>query len=81
MSALPGDPTFNPLSNHYDVASYKRDRSIERFPLYTWQKQRPWKRICLCTRCDEENMNIQGGINSVIRCGKAIKEDLIYYRA
>ena len=24
MSALPGDPTFNPLSNHYDVASYKR---------------------------------------------------------
>ena len=22
MSALPGDPTFNPLSNHYDVASY-----------------------------------------------------------
>ena len=23
-SALPGDPTFNPLSNHYDVASYKR---------------------------------------------------------
>ena len=24
MSALPGDPTSNPLSNHYDVASYKR---------------------------------------------------------
>ena len=24
MSALPGDTTFNPLSNHYDVASYKR---------------------------------------------------------
>ena len=24
MSALPGDPTFNPFSNHYDVASYKR---------------------------------------------------------
>ena len=24
MSALPGDPTFNPLSNHYEVASYKR---------------------------------------------------------
>ena len=24
MSALPGDPTFNPLSNHSDVASYKR---------------------------------------------------------
>ena len=24
MSALPGDPNFNPLSNHYDVASYKR---------------------------------------------------------
>ena len=24
MSALPGDPTFNPLSSHYDVASYKR---------------------------------------------------------
>ena len=24
MSALPGDPTFNPLSNHYDVDSYKR---------------------------------------------------------
>ena len=24
MSALPGDPTFNPLNNHYDVASYKR---------------------------------------------------------
>ena len=24
MSALPGDPTFKPLSNHYDVASYKR---------------------------------------------------------
>ena len=23
MSALPGDPTFNPLNNHYDVASYK----------------------------------------------------------
>ena len=22
MSALPGDPTFNPLNNHYDVASY-----------------------------------------------------------
>ena len=24
MSALPGDPTLNPLNNHYDVASYKR---------------------------------------------------------
>jgi len=24
MSALPVDPTFNPLNNHYDVASYKR---------------------------------------------------------
>ena len=24
MSALPEDPTFNPLNNHYDVASYKR---------------------------------------------------------
>ena len=24
ISALPGDSTFNPLSNHYDVASYKR---------------------------------------------------------
>ena len=24
MSALPGDPSFNPLNNHYDVASYKR---------------------------------------------------------
>ena len=24
MSALPGDPTFNPLNSHYDVASYKR---------------------------------------------------------
>ena len=24
MSALPGDPTFNPLSNHYGAASYKR---------------------------------------------------------
>ena len=24
ISALPGDPTFNPLNNHYDVASYKR---------------------------------------------------------
>ena len=24
MRALPGDPTFNQFSNHYDVASYKR---------------------------------------------------------
>ena len=24
MNAFLGDPTFNPLSNHYDVASYKR---------------------------------------------------------
>ena len=24
MSALPEDPAFNPLNNHYDVASYKR---------------------------------------------------------
>ena len=24
MSALPEDPTFNPLNNHYDMASYKR---------------------------------------------------------
>ena len=24
MSALPGDPTFNPLNNYYHVASYKR---------------------------------------------------------
>ena len=24
MSALPGDPTFNPLDNHYYVAPYKR---------------------------------------------------------
>ena len=24
ISALPGDPTFNALNNHYDVASYKR---------------------------------------------------------
>jgi len=24
VSALPGDPTFNPLGNNYDVASYKR---------------------------------------------------------
>ena len=24
ISALPGDPSFNPLNNHYDVASYKR---------------------------------------------------------
>ena len=24
MSALPGDPTFNPLNNHYDATSYKR---------------------------------------------------------
>ena len=24
MSALPGDPSFNPLNNKYDVASYKR---------------------------------------------------------
>ena len=24
MSALPGDPTFNTLNNHYDVASYRR---------------------------------------------------------
>ena len=27
MSALLGDPTFNPLNNHYDVASYKRIRA------------------------------------------------------
>jgi len=24
VSALPGDPTFNPSGNNYDVASYKR---------------------------------------------------------
>ena len=24
MSDLPGDPTFNPFNNHYDVVSYKR---------------------------------------------------------
>ena len=24
MSALPGDPAFNPFNNHYDGASYKR---------------------------------------------------------
>ena len=24
ISALPGDPTFNPLNNHYEMASYKR---------------------------------------------------------
>ena len=24
MGALPGDPTFNQINNHYDVASYKR---------------------------------------------------------
>ena len=24
MSTLPGDPTFNPFSNHYDMALYKR---------------------------------------------------------
>ena len=24
MSALPGDPTFNPVANRYDVALYKR---------------------------------------------------------
>ena len=24
ISALPGDPTFNPLNNHYETASYKR---------------------------------------------------------
>ena len=24
MSALPGDPTFNPFNNHCDMASYKR---------------------------------------------------------
>ena len=24
FSALPGDPTFSPLNNHYDLASYKR---------------------------------------------------------
>jgi len=24
VSALPGDPTFNPKNNHYDISSYKR---------------------------------------------------------
>ena len=30
MSALPRDPTFNPLSNHYDVASYIEDITCPR---------------------------------------------------
>ena len=40
MSALPGDPTFNPLDNHYDEALYKRICAVfgkdpSRFSLHT----------------------------------------------
>ena len=34
MSVLPGDPTFNPLNNHYDVASY--NRICAEFGIYPW---------------------------------------------
>ena len=58
MSALPGDPTFNPLSNHYDVASYKRicaefgiDPSPSAIAIYFLKQFFNSKHICIQCLC------------------------------
>ena len=79
MSALPGDLTFNSLSNHYDVASYKRicaefgiDPSSDfRF---THDKINGPGNVHKVRR--KQNTIIQGGINSVMRAAKRSKETL-----
>ena len=81
MSALPGDPTFNPLSNHYDVASYKRicaefgiDPSSDfRF---TFGKNHGLGRVNGEMQLD---FKYPGWMKSSDEGGKAIKGDLISY--
>ena len=81
MSVLPGDPTFNPLSNHYDVVSYKRicaefginPSSDFRF---TIGKNHGLGRVN-----DEKQLDFKypGWMKFSDEGGKAIKEDLISY--
>ena len=82
MNALPGDPTFNPLSNHYDAASYKRicaefgiDSALHKAHLHK-AKTTVLCMCSLCTRRDrqKQNSNIQDLINSVMRAAKRSKE-------
>ena len=80
MNALPGDPTLNQFNNHYDVPSYKRicaefgiDPSSDfRFTIGKSTALEMYMSTHNVRR--KQNMNIQGGINSVMRAAKQSKE-------
>ena len=83
MSALPGDPTFNQFNNHYDVASYRRlcaefgihpscDQAI--FASHKAKTTALDMYMYMHKARQKHNMNIQGGINSVMRAAKRSKE-------
>ena len=84
MSALPGDPTFNPLSNHYDVASYKRicaefginPSSDFRF---THGKNGLGNVYVYAQGATKTEYEYPGWSKFSDEVGKAIKGDLIYY--
>ena len=82
---MPGDPTFNPLSNHYDIASYKRicaefgiDPSSDfRF---THGKNNGLGNVYIYAQGATKTEYKYPGWNKFSdEGGKAIKGDLIYY--
>ena len=85
MSALPRDPTFNPLSNHYNVASYKRicaefginPSSDFRF---THGKNNGLGNVYVYAQgATKTEYEYPGWSKFSDEVGKAIKGDLIYY--
>ena len=80
ISALPGDPTFNQFSNHYDVASYKRicaefgliRRAISASHMAKTTASATFTSMCKVRK--KQILNIQGIINSVMKAVKRSKE-------
>ena len=86
MSALPGDPTFNQFSNHYDVASYKRicaEFEIEPSSdfCFTHGKNKGFGNVYVYVQgATKTEFEYPAGFNKFSdEGGKAIKGDLIYY--
>ena len=80
ISALPGDPTFNQFNNHYHVASTKGYVPSSGLIHQAIFASRTPKTTALVTYTfmhkarQKLNMDIQGGINSVMRAAKRSKE-------
>ena len=85
MRALPGDPTFNPLSNHYDVALYKRICAkfgidpLSDFRLKHSKNNGLGNVYVHAQAATKTEYKYPGWNNFSQEGGKALKGDLIYY--